>query len=246
MAWSHRLRAAVGWLDRLCPRRHPELSPEQASRIAAWRKRPEADCRFPLDMLRWVVVDVETSGLDVARDRLLSLGAVAVKGHVLVLADSVEVVLRQEQVSSTANILVHGIGETAQRSGEAPADALLRFLTYTGKDPLAGFHAAFDVAMIARALRRHLGIRWAPRVIDLADLLPALFPEASQCRQLDDWLARHGIAHPARHQALADAYATAQLLQVALVRAAQRGIGDFAGLDRLQREQQALWRLSGR
>ena len=65
---------------------------------------------------RWLVVDVETSGLDAARDRLLAIAAIAVRvdwpsGRLaIVLGDSFEVVLRQEAPSTRENILLHGIG----------------------------------------------------------------------------------------------------------------------------------------
>jgi DNA polymerase III epsilon subunit-like protein len=49
-----------------------------------------------------------------------------------------------------------------------------------------------------------------------------LFPDAApHCRHLDDWLTHFGITVYARHGALADAYATAELWLV-LLAAAQR------------------------
>ena len=67
---------------------------------------------------------------------------------------------------------------------------------------------------------------WAcPRTapwFDAAVVAPLLFPDAApHCRHLDDWLAHFGIAVYARHGALADAYATAELWLV-LLQAAQR------------------------
>ncbi len=226
----------------------PALAPDAAAALAAWRQLPEPDSVTPLAVARWVVVDVESSGLDARRDRLISIGAVAVRGGRLTLADSLEVVLRQEQVSDTRNILVHGIGGTAQREGLPPQEALLRFLAYAGKSWIVAYHAAFDELMIGRALREQLGCVWKPPVLDLAYVMPALFPALAQtCRTLDGWLERFGIAVYARHQALADAYATAQLLQVALQAAHDRGIAGCDGLFRLQAAQRGLERMqSGR
>jgi DNA polymerase-3 subunit epsilon len=49
--------------------------------------------------------------------------------------------------------------------------------------------------------------------VDLAWLAPALLPErALSCKGLDAWLKAFGIANFKRHDALADAFATAQLL----------------------------------
>jgi len=60
--------------------------------------------------MRWVVLDCESSGLDPERDRLLSLGAVAVREGRIDHADSFSAVLREAEASGPQNILVHGIG----------------------------------------------------------------------------------------------------------------------------------------
>lgn len=230
----------MNWFRDLFARRPVPLTSEQATALEVWRALPETDRHAALDRTRWVVVDVESSGLDAHRDRLISIGAVAVCGAALNVADSFEVVLRQTEVSRTENILVHGIGGTVQREGVAPAEALLQFLAYAQKSPIVAFHAAFDTLMIGRALRTHLGVNWAPKVIDLADVMPACFPAVQRCRNLDDWISHFGITHFARHQAVSDAYSTAQLLQVAL---AITPDASFSVLDAMQREQRALSRL---
>src|SRR5690606_25232521 len=72
---------------------------------------------------RCLVVDVETTGLNPARDRLLAIAAVGVRidwdaGRLaLSPADSFEVVVLQEQASPRENILLHGIGVERQRAG---------------------------------------------------------------------------------------------------------------------------------
>ncbi len=181
---------------------------------------------------RYIVVDTETSGLDTARDRLLSIGAVAIDGGRILLADSFEATLRQAQTSARANIIVHGIGEAAQRDGEEPGAALVRWLEYTGKCPLLAYHAPFDEAFIKRALREHLGLRLGLPWLDLAALLPALF-DAKPRQALDYWLERFNINVPVRHSALGDALATAQLAQMALHQAGVRGLLNFAALSKL-------------
>lgn len=168
---------------------------------------------------RWVVLDVETSGLDVRRDRLLSIAAIAVQaletGVQVVLNDSFEVVLRQPEDAAApdkANILLHGIGVGAQRAGVPPAQALADFQRYTNGAPLLGYHAAFDRAMIDGACRQHLGHALPNPWLDLADLAPVLHPKV-KAQALDDWLAHFGIHCAVRHQAAADTLATAELLQ---------------------------------
>lgn len=166
-------------------------------------------------LMRFVAVDVESSGLDPRNDRLLAIGAIAVSNSRLECGETFYALLRQDAASSDENILLHGIGGTAQTSGEEPAEALLRFLEFVGKSPLIGFHARFDESMIARAAGAHLGERFRRVWLDVALLAPALFPErAARLKHLDDWAAAFRIVNIRRHDALADALVTAQLFQV--------------------------------
>lgn len=192
---------------------------------------------------RWLVVDVEASGLDPARDRLLAIAAVALHrdGERLMLrpADSFELVLAQpERPVDKANVLVHGIGVGAQRAGVEPAAALAAFTAYVADAPLVAFHAAFDRRLLERALSAH-GARLRARWLDLADLAPVLQPGTAAVA-LDDWLALHGIEVAERHRAAADAWATAELLQTLWPLARRQHAGDFRGLQRLARARRWL------
>ena len=201
-------------------------------RRQAWRALPATPMETPLHQLRCVVADTETSGLNPAGGHLLSIGAVALTGLRVDLADGFDAVLGQTQPSTRDNILVHGIGASEQRAGEAPPLALMRFLEFTGTAPLIGFHTRFDAAFVQRAMRAQLGFDAGLHWLDLAAVLPVLF-EASPTLALDDWLLRFGIEPVARHSALGDALATAQLAQIALQKAASRGLIHFAALQKL-------------
>jgi DNA polymerase-3 subunit epsilon len=214
----------VSWFGNLFGK-SPVLAPAQAVRLDRWRALPQPDLRTPPAAARFVVADVEATGLDAQRDRLIAIGAVTVEAARVNLGRSFYVVLRQPAASSRENILVHGIGGTAQRTGEDPVAALLAFLEFAGKAPLVGFHAGFDDALIRRAMHEFLGEPYAPRWIDLAQLAPELLPEEARARtHLDAWLERFGIEVFSRHDAVADALATAQLLLALLPRAAERRV----------------------
>ncbi len=214
----------MSWLTKLFGR-PAALAPAQGARLGRWRALAEPDLRAPPAAARFVVADVEATGLDVQRDRLIAIGAVTVEAARIDLGRSFYVVLRQPEASSRENILVHGIGGTAQRGGDDPAEALLAFLEFAGKAPLVGFHAAFDNALIRRAMREFVGEPWERQWIDLAQLAPELIPEEARARQhLDAWLERFGIEVFNRHDAAADALATAQLLLALLPRAAERRV----------------------
>ena len=215
----------------------PRLSPQQAQQLDAWLTLPEIATSAPFGQTRCVVVDVETTGLNLMTDTLISIGAVAVVNGRIALSDSFSVVLQQRETSRKENILIHGITGTAQREGAPPADALLAFLGFLDKSPLVAFHVAFDETMIKRAVREYLGIVFKRPWLDLAYVLPALNPELARShRALDDWSECFAIRNDDRHNALADALATAQLLLVAISQARQtRDTDNYDGLRRLER-----------
>lgn len=217
------------------------LSAEHHARIEALK--PEISTRRKADLAhgRIVVVDVESTGLSLADDHLIAIGAVAINGGRIAFADSLEVVLRQEAASDKANILVHGIGGSEQRAGLPPEEALLAFLDYLDGAPLFAYHVAFDETMLRKAFMRFLGIKFKHTWVDMAYLLPELFPDyAKKYHALDDWLAHFSIGNVARHNALADALATAQLGLIALRAAQARRATNFKSLQDMEKAQRWL------
>ena len=216
-------------------RHSPRLSPTAKRRVYEWSRLTRAGMAVDFSEACYVVVDTETSGLDVRADRLLSIGACAVESECVDLGRSFYRELHQDAASPRDNILIHGIGARAQLEGEVQADALSAFLEFAGKRVLVGFNAPFDQEFLGVAMRRYLGVRFAPRWIDLAELPKALFPVDAQVqRTLDDWLGHFEIAAD-RHHALGDAYATAQLFVVMLAKARREGYSTAQGLLRAQK-----------
>ena len=216
--------------------RKRQLTQAQQVRLEAWRALPNTGLKLPWEESRFVVVDVETSGLNLTRDRLIAIGAVAVQHGKLVLSDSFETVLQQEVVSSKANILIHGITASAQSNGQDPADALLDFLEYVGKSPLVAFHVTFDQTMLTRAIRHYLGFTFQHDWLDLAYVAPGLHP-AQKFRSLDDWQNFFGLHNHARHNALADAVITAQLLVILMNVASRQALLNYAALQSVEKNQ---------
>jgi DNA polymerase-3 subunit epsilon len=227
----------VSWFDRWVPLR-PHAPAQLADAVRAWQCLPAPDRRVPLASACFVVVDTETTGLDPYSAGLLSIGACKVESSALLLAPSFDISLRRDTPSGDENILVHGIGRQRQMEGATAADALCEFLRFAGRPVFVGYHALFDATVLKRALRAELGIAFDVDWLDLAVLLPAMFPDLSAGPwELDRWLAHFGVSSFGRHNALADASATAELLLLALQHAGKRGIKDVRSLNDLQRSE---------
>lgn len=179
---------------------------------------------------RWVVVDVETSGLNPARDSLIAVGALGVNDGAIDFADSFEVVIRQDRPSERSNVELHGIGHGEQMGGEEPVAALERFLGFIGRDPLVAFHARFDALVLRRAIRSHLRRRFDPHWLDVADVAPLAWPGRAPAGGLDAWLEAFGIPMAYRHRAIVDCLGTAQLFAAVLHEAPRLGVTSARGL----------------
>ncbi len=192
-----------------------------------WRTRwlphgwPGANAPMQSDGVeRWLVVDLEASGLDPRNADVLAIAALGVRVDWarrrlwLVLGDSFSIDLRREAPHvDAANILVHGIGVGQQRVGQDPTLALRAFCEFAAGAPLLAFHADYDRRLLARQLRLHGLPALRQDWLDIAALCAVAHPKARE-RSLDEWLARMGIECLARHQAMADVLAECELMQM--------------------------------
>lgn len=212
------------------------------ARLNGWRSPPHNE-------QRWLMVDVETSGLAAQKDELLAIAALALvpdwqqQRLLLDPADSFEIVVRPvvppvlgpPTPSGRENILVHGLGVQTQQGGTPPAQALAAFAEFAGHSPLLAFHAAFDQAVLSRAMQQALGMVLPNPWLDVAALCAVAQPK-QKAKALDEWLDLFAIICPKRHQASADVWVQALLLQrlwPQLARACRGRRANWAGLRRL-------------
>ncbi len=215
------------WFPRF---RSPQLSEQQLSRRAALPRLHYAPDSL-LAELRLVVMDLETTGLNTQRDQILSIGAVVIEDGSIAMGEQFERTLYRPGHRVTESTLIHGIAPSQIQSGVPAADGLLDFLEYAGQGLMLAFHAPFDQRMLARGLRQDLGHRLQHRFIDIAEMAPMLCPDAQVGRGgLDDWQAHFGLANECRHNASADALATAQIALILLSKARTQNIHTLAQL----------------
>ena len=157
--------------------RGPALTHQQLERRRQLLPAPALNAQ-PLREQRLVVLDLETSGLDMKRDQVLSIGAVVIEHGGINLSQQFECTLQRPDHQVSASTLIHGIAPSAIANGIEPAEGLLAFMEFLGDSPLLAFHAGFDQRMLARALKQTLGYRLQHRFFDVAELAPMLCPQA--------------------------------------------------------------------
>lgn len=205
------------WIDRL-------RSGEGQNPKAEHLPLPKIPGDQSLSESRMIVLDLETTGLNQSKDEVIAIGAVAIHHNAIDLADQFDLVLRRPELDISETVLIHGIGPEALTQGHETEDALLHLLEWMDGDPVLAYHSAFDQGFLEKALRKTLGYNKSHTWFDVADLMPALFPEANpNGHGLDDWADYFGLEVSARHQAAADALATAELTLVAMNQALKKG-----------------------
>ena len=174
------------------------------------------DGNTPIGQVRFVALDSETTGLDPRRDRLITIGAVAVVNGEILLDDSFDALLPVRY--NTSAVTVHGITRDESQAGVEEPEALQQFLTYLRDGVIVGHHIGHDIAMLNSGYQRHFGFELENPSIDTMDLTLHLERDgAFQGEQaindfsLDGLCARFGIRPHDRHTASGDAFLTAQV-----------------------------------
>lgn len=199
----------------------PDALQQRLERLPAPSPLDEGDLRAQ----RWVVLDLETTGLNLNKDQVLSIGAVVIEDGAIDFSQQFERTLQCNQQKLGPSVLIHGLAPSAIAAGSDPAEALLAFMAFVGDSPLLAFHAPFDSHMLGRALKDHLGYRLQHPFLDVADLAPMLCPQANLRKSgLDEWIDWFKLQVFDRHNASADALATAELALILFSRARQQQI----------------------
>lgn len=179
----------------------------------------------PIDKVRFVSLDTETTGFDPRRDRIITIGAVAVEAGEIRLEDSFEVMLKIAYNNSS--VTAHGITRDEAMDGMEEPDAILEFLDYLRDGVIVGHHIGHDIQALNVAYERHFGLTLENRSLDTMDLTLHLkdagafngrnVPEGFT---LDTLCEMFGVTPHDRHTAGGDAFITAQVF-LRLLRAAQ-------------------------
>ena len=168
---------------------------------------------------RWVVLDVETSGLDPQKAQLLAVACIGLQvdwaARTLCInpGDSFEIVIQPKRtVEDKDNILIHGIGMQRQKMGLPGWQALPLLRDFLADAPLLAFHAWFDQIMLDRHFLSELGKPLPNPWLDIEKLCAVTQADA-KAEDLDEWLQHFNLDCPARHEAAADAFVEAEVLQ---------------------------------
>lgn len=163
------------------------------------------------DQIRYVVLDTETTGFNLRKDRILSIGALVLQNKEIKVNDAMEVFIDQETFDAST-VKIHGILKNGKAKRITEIDGLKKLLKLLESSVLVAHHAFFDVGMINEALNRNGLPDLKNKTLDTALLYKKVAPKSEQTRKrftLDFLADTFKISKADRHTALGDAYITA-------------------------------------
>ncbi|MEZ4970275.1 MAG: 3'-5' exonuclease [Flavobacteriaceae bacterium] len=175
----------------------------------SFNKKPIED----LSLVRFVVLDTETTGFDYLNDRILCIGALSLVNKNIALNQSLELFLKQEHYNAeTAKI--HGILKNGGTSYISESTAIKELLGFLQNAVIVAHHAIFDITMINKALERNGLPKLKNKVLDTSNLYKKTLLNSNVFKKkehysLDELAEKFDISQKDRHTALGDAYITA-------------------------------------
>ena len=200
--------------------------------IASLWQRPRRLPDEPLEALRrrgFIAIDLETTGLDPRRDRIVSVAAIKFAGDEAVPA-LVTLVNPGRPIPASAT-RIHGIDAAMVADAPDEESVVGRLDAICAGQAIVGHGVAFDATVVARARGRAIAVPVPLAILCTQRLAASLYPAWNDL-SLEAVSDALGVSITGRHTAEGDAVAAGRLLIALLPGLQARGIRTLA---------EALW-----
>lgn len=216
--------------------------------LSLFKKRqsdyPPEGMDLPLDENCYVVLDTELTGLDHTKDSVVSIGGLKMTGARINLGDSFYRVVKPRTSLTSESVVVHGI--TPSDVAEMPSidSALSEFLEFCEGCVLVGHFLSLDLRFLNQELKRLSCTSIEKPVVDTQRIHEWIKKnngsfsghyEDNGNRDLFTIAKAYQIQVSGAHNALTDAFITAQVFQRLLSRLPKLGVKTLRDLLRIGR-----------
>jgi len=168
----------------------------------------------------YVVFDIETTGLDPYKDRIIEIGAIKLKGKEII--DEFSVFVNPEMDIPEEITRLTNITNDMVKDAEKVEEILPKFLEFCKNTTVVAHNAKFDVGFINQKAKNQ-GLEYSPSVIDTLHWARILLPE--QKRFGLKYIANYfNVSLDNHHRAVDDAKATAEIFQKFLNMILSKGV----------------------
>jgi DNA polymerase-3 subunit epsilon len=191
----------------------------------------------------YLVFDTELTGMKPRRDSIVSIGAVAMRGDRILVGRNFHRIVSPRTKLTDSSVVIHGITPTEAAESPAIASVLPEFLDLCRGKVVVGHVVSIDLRFINREIELLQGEPLTNPAVDTMSLYGFLrkktgdycaFHEGVPGRaDLFSLCKEYGISVTRAHDALYDAFVTAQLFQRFLAVLPEYGIHTIRDLKRI-------------
>ncbi len=163
----------------------------------------------------YICFDCETTGLSVENDDIISIGAVLIKGNIIVSSKKFVKFVKPKTKLQIEAIKVHHIREMDLEEAEEIDEVIEEFLEFIGNRRLVGYFLEFDVAMVNKYLKPKIGITLPNKTYEVSaiyhDYKIEKIPQSNIDLRFDAIMKDLQIPEMGKHDAYNDAIMTAMM-----------------------------------
>lgn len=204
---------------------HGQMTPQSITFLRQIEKdlRKKQDLAHPLNSLEVVVFDIETTGFSPEKgDKIISIGAIKMKGSMIIKEETFYSLIRTETpLSPEISALTKIDNEELQNAPEA-SEVLMMFFKFISSSILIAHHSKHEQSFMQKFTWDITKTKFQHRIIDTS-FLTQLFDPSSLSQPLEKVCQNCGIEVENRHNALGDALMTAKVWSYYLKKAEQEG-----------------------
>ena len=148
-----------------------------------------------------IVLDVETTGLDYTKERMVEFAAIRLENGKM--KDRFETLINPQQHIRKSSMAVHGITEEDVKDAPTEAEVMPMILDFIGDYPIVAHNVIFDYSFINEASIRTTGKPITNPRIDSQMMFKEIDPDLESCG-LEALMNKFNVEFDTRHRAMAD------------------------------------------
>lgn len=186
-------------------------------------ERQGPDLSAPVAQARYVAFDTELTGLDPKKDSIVSVGAVAMTGGKIEVGRTFYQVVAPRTAMRGSSVVVHGITPSEVQEQPSIGEILPEFLEFCGDSVVIGHMVSIDLSFLNEDLVRLYGCGFPNPAVDTHRISSwlkrresetcAFYGGDAEGKDLFTLAKQYGIPLSGAHNALSDAFVTAQVFQ---------------------------------
>jgi len=206
----------LDWLHKTTWYRERLLKKTDNAQLADYLRTPLVDKLLPAIEAEYLALDFETTGLNPAKDYILSAGYTTIRNGRVILGESGHFLVRINAPLPAQSVVIHQIMDDAMEQGAALPEVMERLLKLMKGKVVLVHYAAIERGFLNVASKRLYGIKLPMRMVDTMEIEKGILQRREQGiskgqLRLFNLRKQYNLPRYRAHNAMEDALSTAEL-----------------------------------